>query len=157
MTSPKTSPRTTPARSTSGRRTDGRPDPAEVQHHAPAARRSGLRGPGVDFSLTRSPTPRVPAPVTVLGCRLWVSRGAPRSKTSVSPRGGVLGMAWVRVKENEPIDSAIRRFKKQCEKAGILKELRKREHYEKPSVRRKKKAVAARKRAIRRTARNRVA
>jgi small subunit ribosomal protein S21 len=66
-------------------------------------------------------------------------------------------MAWVRVKENEPIDSAIRRFKKQCEKAGILKELRKREHYEKPSVRRKKKkAIAARKRAIRRTARNTV-
>jgi small subunit ribosomal protein S21 len=68
----------------------------------------------------------------------------------------VLGMAWVRVKENEPIDSAIRRFKKQCEKAGILHELRKREHYEKPSVRRKKKAIAARKRAIRRTARNTV-
>jgi len=62
-------------------------------------------------------------------------------------------MAWIRVRENEPIDGAIRRFKKQCEKAGILKELRKREHYEKPSVRRKKKAIAARKRAIRRTAR----
>jgi small subunit ribosomal protein S21 len=60
-------------------------------------------------------------------------------------------MSWVRVKENEPIDSAIRRFKKQCEKAGILAELRKREHYEKPSVRRKKKAIAARKRALRRT------
>ena len=57
-------------------------------------------------------------------------------------------MTWVRVKENEPIDSAVRRFKKQCEKAGLLKELRKREHYEKPSVRRKKKAVAARKRAL---------
>src|SRR5215510_12482916 len=66
-------------------------------------------------------------------------------------------MAGVRVKENEPIDSAIRRFKKQCEKAGMLAELRKREHYEKPSVRRKKKAMAARKRAIRRTARNTVA
>ena len=66
-------------------------------------------------------------------------------------------MAWVRVRENEPIDGAIRRFKKQCEKAGILQELRKRQHYEKPSVRRKKKAVAARKRAIRRTARNPIA
>src|SRR5262249_38462598 len=66
-------------------------------------------------------------------------------------------MAGVRVKENEPIDSAIRRFKKQCEKTGILAELRKREHYEKPSVRRKKKAMAARKRAIRRTARQPVA
>jgi small subunit ribosomal protein S21 len=66
-------------------------------------------------------------------------------------------MAWVRVKENEPIDSAVRRFKKQCEKAGILKELRKRQHYEKPSVRRKRKAIAARKRASRRTARPPVA
>ena len=54
-------------------------------------------------------------------------------------------MAGVRVKDNEPIESAIRRFKKQCEKAGVLSELRKREHYEKPSVRRKKKALAARK------------
>lgn len=41
----------------------------------------------------------------------------------------------------------MRRFKKQCEKAGILSEIRKREHYEKPSVKRKKKALAARKRA----------
>ena len=66
-------------------------------------------------------------------------------------------MAGVRVKDNEPIDSAIRRFKQQCEKAGILAELRKREHYEKPSVRRKKKAMAARKRAVRRSARTQVA
>ena len=62
-------------------------------------------------------------------------------------------MPGVRVKEGEPIESAIRRFKKQCEKAGILSELRKREHYEKPSIRRKKKALAARKRAVRRTVR----
>lgn len=62
-------------------------------------------------------------------------------------------MAGVRVKENEPLDSAIRRFKKQCEKAGILTELRKREHYEKPSVRRKKKELAAKKRYLRRMAR----
>ena len=66
-------------------------------------------------------------------------------------------MTWVRVKENEPIDSAVRRFKKQCEKAGLLKELCKREHYEKPSVRRKKKAVAARKRALRSATRKPVA
>ena len=59
-------------------------------------------------------------------------------------------MAGVRVKESEPIESAIRRFKKQCEKAGILQELKKREHYEKPSVKRKKKAIAAKKRALRR-------
>lgn len=62
-------------------------------------------------------------------------------------------MAGVRVKENEPLDAAIRRFKKQCEKAGILAELRKREHYEKPSVRRKKKELAAKKRYLRRMAR----
>ena len=63
-------------------------------------------------------------------------------------------MAGVRVKDNEPIESAIRRFKKQCEKAGILSEIKKREHYEKPSVRRKKKALAAKKRFLRRVARN---
>jgi small subunit ribosomal protein S21 len=63
-------------------------------------------------------------------------------------------MPGVRVKDNEPIESAIRRFKKQCEKAGILSELRKREHYEKPSVKRKKKALAARKRAMRRAVRS---
>ena len=63
-------------------------------------------------------------------------------------------MPGVRVKDNEPIESAIRRFKKQCEKAGILSEWRKREHYEKPSVKRKKKALAARKRALRRAVRS---
>lgn len=63
-------------------------------------------------------------------------------------------MAGVRVRENEPLEAAIRRFKKQCEKAGILTELRKREHFEKPSVRRKKKAAAARKRLLRRLARS---
>jgi small subunit ribosomal protein S21 len=68
-------------------------------------------------------------------------------------RGVNYFMAGVRVKDNEPIESAIRRFKKQCEKAGILAELRKREHYEKPSVKRKKKALAAKKRALRRASR----
>ena len=60
-------------------------------------------------------------------------------------------MTGVKIRENESIESAIRRFKKQCEKAGILAELRKREHYEKPSVKRKKKAIAAKKRALRRS------
>ena len=55
-------------------------------------------------------------------------------------------MSTVRVGENENIDSALRRFKRQCVKSGVLSELRKREHYEKPSVKRKKKAEAARKR-----------
>ncbi len=55
-------------------------------------------------------------------------------------------MTGVRIKENESFESALKRFKKQCEKAGILSEIKKREHYEKPSVKRKKKAAASRKR-----------
>ena len=50
----------------------------------------------------------------------------------------------IRIKENESIDSALRRFKRSCAKAGTLSELRKREHYESPSVKRRKKSVAAR-------------
>lgn len=54
-------------------------------------------------------------------------------------------MSEVHVKENESLDSALRRFKRSCSKAGVFAEVRKREAYEKPSVRRKKKAEAARK------------
>ena len=57
-------------------------------------------------------------------------------------------MPGIKVKENESFESAMRRFKKQCEKAGILSEVRKREHFEKPSVKRKRKAIAARKRMM---------
>lgn len=57
----------------------------------------------------------------------------------------------VRVKEGESFENAMKRFKKQCEKAGILSEIRKREHYEKPSVKKKKKAIAAKKRAMKKT------
>lgn len=57
-------------------------------------------------------------------------------------------MAGVKVKEGESFENALRRFKKLCEKAGILSEIKKREHYEKPTVRRKKKALAARKKAL---------
>ncbi len=60
-------------------------------------------------------------------------------------RSGVI-MSNVIVKENETLDSALRRFKRSCAKAGIQQEIRKREHYEKPSVKRKKKSEAARKR-----------
>ena len=58
-------------------------------------------------------------------------------------------MAEIRLKDNESLDSALRRFKRSCQKAGVLSEIRKREHYEKPSVRRKKKSEAARKRSYR--------
>lgn len=55
-------------------------------------------------------------------------------------------MAEVKLKENETLDNALRRFKKQCARSGILTEVKRREHYEKPSVKRKKKSEAARKR-----------
>lgn len=55
-------------------------------------------------------------------------------------------MAEVRVKENESLDNALRRFKKQCARSGVLSEVKKREQYDKPSVKRKKKSEAARKR-----------
>lgn len=61
-------------------------------------------------------------------------------------KGGQVEMSNVIVKENETLDSALRRFKRSCAKAGIQQEIRKREHYEKPSVKRKKKSEAARKR-----------
>lgn len=57
-------------------------------------------------------------------------------------------MTTVLVREDESFESALRRFKKQVEKAGVLFEMRKRQHYEKPSVRRKKKALAARKKML---------
>ena len=59
-------------------------------------------------------------------------------------------MSGIRIRENESFENALRRFKKQCEKTGIISEIRKREHYEKPSVKRKRKALAARKRALKR-------
>ena len=55
-------------------------------------------------------------------------------------------MSEIRIRENESLESALRRFKRKCARAGVIAEVRKREHYEKPSVRRKKKAEAARKR-----------
>ena len=55
-------------------------------------------------------------------------------------------MAEIRVKENESLDSALRRFKRSCQRSGILTEVKKREQYDKPSVKRKKKSEAARKR-----------
>lgn len=58
-------------------------------------------------------------------------------------------MAEVKVGKNESLDNALRRFKKQIRMSGVLSEVKKREHYEKPSVKRKKKSEAARKRKFR--------
>ena len=57
-------------------------------------------------------------------------------------------MSTIKVGENESIDSALRRFKRKCSRDGIIGDLRRKEHYEKPSVRKKKKSEAARKRSV---------
>ena len=54
-------------------------------------------------------------------------------------------MSEIHVKEGESIDSALKRFKGSCDKAGVIAEVSKREHYESPSVKRRKKSEAARK------------
>lgn len=59
-------------------------------------------------------------------------------------------MPVVKIGEAESFENALRKFKRECEKEGILSEIKKREHYEKPSVKKKKKAIAAKKRAIKR-------
>jgi small subunit ribosomal protein S21 len=65
-------------------------------------------------------------------------------------KGGGRWMPGIKIRENESFENALKRFKKQCEKTGILSEVRKREHYEKPSIKRKKKALAAKKRVLKR-------
>ena len=55
-------------------------------------------------------------------------------------------MSEIKVRENESLEQALSRFQRKCANAGVLAEVRKREHYEKPSVKRKKKSEAARKR-----------
>lgn len=62
-------------------------------------------------------------------------------------------MPVVKLKENEPFDVALRRFKRSCEKAGILAEVRRREYYEKPTAVRKRKAAAAVKRHLKKMSR----
>jgi small subunit ribosomal protein S21 len=59
-------------------------------------------------------------------------------------------LTFILVEENEPIDKALRRFKKECQKTGVLAEVRKREFYEKPSVKRKRKMEAAKRKQRRR-------
>ena len=59
-------------------------------------------------------------------------------------------MPFVKVGGSESFENALKKFKKQCEREGILSEAKKREHYEKPSVKKKKKSIAARKKALKR-------
>lgn len=69
-------------------------------------------------------------------------------------KGGIR-LPLVHVKEDESFENALRRFKRKCEKSGVLSELKKRQHYEKPSEKRKRKAIAARKKVLRKLAEER--
>ena len=64
-------------------------------------------------------------------------------------------MPVIKVREDESLENALKRFKRKCEKSGILTEIKKRQHYEKPSVRKKRKALAARKKLLKRLAQER--
>lgn len=70
-------------------------------------------------------------------------------------RKGGIRLPLVHVKEDESFENALRRFKRKCEKSGVLSELKKRQHYEKPSEKRKRKAIAARKKVLRKLAEER--
>lgn len=64
-------------------------------------------------------------------------------------------MPLIKVREDESLENALKRFKRKCEKSGILSEIKKRQHYEKPSVKRKRKTLAARKKLLKRLAQER--
>ena len=64
-------------------------------------------------------------------------------------------MPLIKVREDESLENALKRFKRKCEKSGILSEIKKRQHYEKPSVRKKRKTLAARKKLLKRLAQER--
>jgi small subunit ribosomal protein S21 len=64
-------------------------------------------------------------------------------------------MPLIKVREDESLENALKRFKRKCEKSGILTEIKKRQHFEKPSVKRKRKALAARKKLLKRLAQER--
>ncbi len=77
----------------------------------------------------------------------------PIARVSLVHERGV-GMPGIRVKENESFESALRRFKKKCEKAGVLADLRRHQHFEKPSERRKRKLNAAKRKNLARKVEN---
>ncbi|MCP3982695.1 MAG: 30S ribosomal protein S21 [bacterium] len=64
-------------------------------------------------------------------------------------------MPLIKVREDESLENALKRFKRKCEKSGILTEIKKRQHYEKPSVKKKRKMIAARKKLLKRLAQER--
>ncbi len=87
--------------------------------------------------------------MAIVHCRRSTVKCAPVSLAKDRKKN----MPSVKVKENEPFDVALRRFKRSCEKAGVLSEVRRREFYEKPTAIRKRKAAAAVKRHIKKVQR----
>jgi small subunit ribosomal protein S21 len=77
-------------------------------------------------------------------------RHVPFKTASPRRKEGYRQMPMVKIKEEETFENALRRFKRKCEKSGILSELKKRQHYEKPSAKRKRKMLAARKKSLKR-------
>jgi small subunit ribosomal protein S21 len=77
-----------------------------------------------------------------------------RTIMSIRKRGED-SMPLIKVREDESLENALKRFKRKCEKSGILTEIKKRQHYEKPSVKKKRKALAARKKLLKRLAQER--
>ena len=69
-------------------------------------------------------------------------------------RGGIL-VSEIKISENESFETALKRFNRKIQQDGILAEARRREHYEKPSMKRKRKAIAARKKVLRKLAEER--
>ncbi len=87
--------------------------------------------------------------------RTIAERGKIHPPPPIAEKKGGIWMPLVHVKEDETFENALRRFKRKCEKSGILSELKKRQHYEKPSTKRKRKAIAARKKVLRKLAEER--
>ncbi len=85
---------------------------------------------------------------------LWLVSPGPVPGFFISEKRTDNRMPSVRIKENEYFDAALRRFKRACEKAGVLTELRRREFYEKPTQERKRKKAAAVKRHLKRISRD---
>jgi small subunit ribosomal protein S21 len=81
------------------------------------------------------------------GCRPGPAGRVPGRSHEIQAWGGEPGLAEVRVGENETFESALRRFNKKIQQSGILAEARRREHYEKPSVKRKRKEAKRKKNA----------
>jgi len=99
---------------------------------------------------------RTPVRLTdpVAEAKIPVLFAAFRGKTE--QESGVVGlMPLIKVREDESLENALKRFKRKCEKSGILTEIKKRQHFEKPSVRKKRKALAARKKLLKRLAQER--